>query len=87
MKFEFDEAKSASNKAKHGIDFVAAQALWDDAQRLVTPARSAGEPRYQVVGFIGDKAWSAFVTYRNDTIRTISVRRAREEEEEHYYGR
>jgi len=28
--FEFDEEKSASNLKKHGIDFVAAQELWDD---------------------------------------------------------
>jgi uncharacterized protein len=37
MNFEFDDAKSSSNKAKHGIDFIAAQALWDDASRLETP--------------------------------------------------
>ena len=34
MTFEFDPIKSASNKAKHGIDFVEAQALWQD-DRLV----------------------------------------------------
>lgn len=28
--FEFDEAKSKSDKDKHGIDFLEAQALWDD---------------------------------------------------------
>ncbi|MEC9464013.1 MAG: BrnT family toxin, partial [Pseudomonadota bacterium] len=30
MEFEFDPAKSEANKAKHGIDFVAAQELWYD---------------------------------------------------------
>jgi hypothetical protein len=30
MQFEFDEAKSQGNKAKHGIDFIEAQALWLD---------------------------------------------------------
>ena len=30
MEFEFDEAKSQANAVKHGIDFVAAQALWLD---------------------------------------------------------
>lgn len=29
--FEFDPAKSAANANKHGIDFVAAQALWSDS--------------------------------------------------------
>jgi uncharacterized DUF497 family protein len=87
MKFEFDEAKSSSNKTKHGIDFVAAQVLWDDALRMETPALSADEPRSQVVGKIGDKVWSAFITHRNENIRIISVRRARDNEEEKYYGR
>lgn len=87
MTFEFDAAKSSSNKAKHGIDFVTARALWDDVFRLETPALSIDEPRYQVLGLIGDRVWSAFITYRNEKIRIISVRRARENEEEQYYGR
>jgi uncharacterized DUF497 family protein len=87
MDFEFDEAKSSSNKAKHGIDFIDAQALWNDALRMETPALSADEPRSQVVGKIGDKVWSAFITHRNENIRIISVRRARDNEEETYYGR
>jgi uncharacterized DUF497 family protein len=37
MRFEFDAAKSAANKLKHGIDFVEAQALWADPDRLETP--------------------------------------------------
>ena len=28
--FEFDRRKSASNRRKHGIDFVEAQVLWDE---------------------------------------------------------
>ena len=84
MNFEFDEAKSSSDQTKHGIDFIAAQALWDDPLRMETPALSA---RSQVVGKIGDKVWSAFITQRNENIRIISVRRARDNEEEKYYGR
>lgn len=87
MAFGFDKAKSSSNKAKHGIDFVTAQALWDDVFHMETPALSIDEPRHQVLGLVGDKVWSAFITYRNEKIRIISVRRARENEEEQYYGR
>jgi uncharacterized protein len=32
--FEFDPMKSAANKARHGIDFVEAQALWSDPGRI-----------------------------------------------------
>lgn len=29
MQYEYGPEKSAANKAKHGIDFEEAQALWD----------------------------------------------------------
>ena len=82
--FEFDERKSILNKAKHGIDFVEAQAIWDDVDRMEIPARSLDEPRHQVIGRIREKIWSAFITYRNEKIRIISVRRARADEEARY---
>jgi uncharacterized DUF497 family protein len=84
MDFEFDPAKSAANLKKHGIDFIGAQALWNDHARLEIPARSLDEPRTQVIGRIGDVVWSAFITVRVDRIRIISVRRARDEEEAAY---
>lgn len=80
MEFEFDEPKSQANKLKHGIDFVEAQALWEDELRLVEPARSEREQRYILVGTVDGKYWSAFFTYRGERIRLISVRRARREE-------
>ena len=78
--FEFDPAKSESNRTKHGIDFVEAQVLWSDPMLLEIPATTEDEPRYLVIGLIGDKHWSAVVTYRGANIRLISVRRARLEE-------
>ena len=82
--FEFDDAKSASNMAKHGIDFRAAQELWNDPDLLEIEAKSEEERRHLVIGRIGQKHWSAVVTYREDTIRIISVRRSRKREEELY---
>ena len=87
MDFEFDPAKSATNKAKHGIDFVEAQAIWNDANRLEIPARSTTEPRSQIVGRIHQTTWAALVTYRHEKIRIISVRRARKNEEAQYLAR
>ena len=86
MEFEFDPSKSEQNEAKHGIDFVAAQALWEDVDLLEVPARTEDEPRFLMVGRIGRKHWSAVVTYREDRIRIISVRRSREKEIELYEG-
>lgn len=88
MPFEFDPAKSAANKKKHGIDFVEAQALWDDPDRLEVPARSDLEPRSIVIGSIDETTWTACVTYRHEeTIRIISVRRARARERQEYERR
>jgi len=84
--FEFDEAKSGANKAKHGIDFVEAQALWLDGNLLRVAARVGEERRFVFIGLIGDKHWSAVITYRGDTIRLISVRRARPMEVQAYEG-
>lgn len=78
--FEFDEAKSKTNLEKHGIDFVQAQALWEDADLLEIPATTVDEPRFLLIGMIETKHWSAVVTYRSERIRIISVRRSRAEE-------
>jgi uncharacterized protein len=78
--FEFDAAKSESNLAKHGIDFIEAQFLWNDPMLLEIAAKTEDEPRFVVIGLIGDKHWTAVITYRGDNIRLISVRRARSEE-------
>jgi len=78
--FEFDSKKSQSNKDKHGIDFVEAQLIWEDPDVLESQAKSDDEPRSLVIGKIGDKHWSAVITYRDDNIRIISVRRSRETE-------
>ncbi len=84
MEFEFDEAKSGSNKAKHRIDFVEAQVLWDDPELLEVPLKTQEEPRSMMIGKIGGELWSVIVTYRSERIRIISVRRSRTEEEELY---
>jgi uncharacterized protein len=86
LQFEFDERKSRTNKAKHGLDFVEAQALWLDEELIEIPARTTDEPRLLVVGRIAGRHWSAIITYRGEAIRLISVRRARAEEVELYEG-
>lgn len=86
MRFEYDPDKSLSNKAKHGIDFQEAQALWLDPDLIEIHARTEDEARYMVIGKIGNKHWAGVITYRGDAIRIISVRRARREEVAVYEG-
>ena len=82
--FEYDDEKSTLNLEKHGIDFVLAQALWNDQDLIEVQAKTEYEPRFLVIGSIENKHWSAVITYRSNTIRIISVRRSRRSEVEIY---
>jgi uncharacterized protein len=75
VEFEFDPGKSEINKAKHGIDFVDAQALWK-SKHVLLGAKDALEKRYMMIGRIGSGHWSAIITYRGAKIRIISVRKS-----------
>ena len=86
MTFEFDPIKSASNKAKHGIDFVEAQAFWQDDCLVEAPVPSEVEPRFLAIGRLDGKSWTAVFTLRGEAVRIISVRRARKEEVAFYEG-
>ena len=83
MYFEFDTRKSDSNKAKHGIDFVEAQALWK-SKHVLLGAKDALEKRYMIIGRIGTQHWSAIITYRGGIIQIISVRKSTATEIETY---
>ncbi len=82
--FEFDSNKSESNKQKHGIDFIEAQLLWEDPDRIEVPAKTETEKRFVLTGKIKKTHWSAVFTMRKDITRIISVRRARKQEVNEY---
>jgi uncharacterized DUF497 family protein len=71
---EYYPQKSKSNLEKHSIDFEQAQRLWDDANLVEISAKTIDESRSLV---IGNKHWSAVITYRNLIIRIILARRSR----------
>jgi uncharacterized protein len=79
--FEFDPQKSKSNKAKHGIDFVEAQALWK-SKHVILGAKDALERRYMVIGRLASS-----IVRRLSPIGArirVSVRRSRALEVENY---
>ena len=84
MLFEYDSRKSASNLAKHGIDFEEAQRIWDGPTVDVPSLGDYGEDRFVVIGKVRGKHWSAAITYREENVRIISVRRARKKEVDYY---
>jgi len=87
MKFEFDRNKSQKNKIKHNIGFNEAQKLWKDPFRVEIHAKHIDEPRVLVIAKLNKVIWSAIVTYREDVVRIISVRKSRENEKEIYYSK
>jgi uncharacterized DUF497 family protein len=84
MRFEWDDAKSKSNTAKHGIDFETATLLWQDVNRIGIDTPYPIENRSIVIGKIAGKLWTAIATQRDDATRIISVRRARKKETQLY---
>ena len=84
MLFEYDPAKGARNRNKHGIDFEQAKRLWSGKVVTVPSLGEYGEVRYVALGVIDGKHWTAVFTRRGERIRIISVRRSRKKEVEVY---
>ncbi|MET4696454.1 BrnT family toxin [Endozoicomonas lisbonensis] len=83
--FEYDEAKSLTNKDKHGIDFDEATTLWEDDKLVCLPSKvKTDEKRLLFIGQIGTKHWTAIATKRGESLRIISVRRSRKNEVDIY---
>jgi hypothetical protein len=85
--FEFDPEKSKLNKEKHGIGFIEGQLLWEDVDLIEIRAKTIDEEWFLIIGRIGEKYWTAVVTYREAKIRIISIRASRENEREIYEGK
>ena len=84
IQFEWDDKKSSSNKIKHGIAFDKAKDLWNDSNRVEIETSYPIEERAILIGKVKNKLWTAIFTQREDTIRIISVRRARKRETKLY---
>jgi hypothetical protein len=84
VRFEFDPVKSASNKAKHGLDFMEAQELWRDWTIEIPAKKVGGETRYAVLGTIAGRIHTAIITYRGASMRIISVRLSNQAEQNYH---
>ncbi len=85
MEFEFAPEKSQVNLEKHGIDFETAHSLWLDERRITFDTPFQDEKRSGIIAAYRERIWCAIYTIRNENIRIISVRRARENEESIYF--
>ena len=76
--FEWDEAKAASNYAKHGVSFEFARGVIKDASAIerIDERFSYGEERFVVIGMVEGILVSVTYASREDRLRLISARRA-----------
>ena len=84
--YEWDEAKRASNRAKHQVDFTAIERFeWGTAIAEFDDRHA--EPRWTARGFIGDVLYSVVFTELGHNIRIISLRKATGQEARGYVDR
>jgi uncharacterized protein len=76
MKFEWDDAKAAANRRKHGVSFEEAKSLFKNPLRIdFDDFHSVAEDRYIAVG-VSSQGRRLFVShvYRDGRIRIIMAR-------------
>lgn len=89
MRFEWDEAKNRANRQKHGLDFRHAEEMFLGRYHLFVRGdvrEHYEEERWSGLGMFGDTV--AVVIFTNpapDTIRVISLRKAKQNEKNEYY--
>jgi uncharacterized DUF497 family protein len=78
---EWDEAKRAANRRKHGIDFAEeAMFEWDTALVVEDDHYDYGETRLRAFGFIRGRLHVMVFTPRGRDVRIISLRKAKARE-------
>lgn len=82
----WDEAKAASNEAKHDVSFRVARAVFDDERRVdINASRDEDrEVRRKVIGVIGNRLYAVVYTIRGSAYRIISARVANPPEKRLY---
>jgi len=85
MQYEWDQGKRIANTFKHGVDFTLAEAFdWTTAIETYDNRFDYDEERWVALGFIGACLYVLVYTYRFETIRIISLRKANKREQKTY---
>ena len=89
MRYEWDEAKNRSNKAKHGLDFAdAARVLTERCVTFVARRFAYGEERFISLGMLdGRVVVVAHAPRGPDVTRIISMRKGNRREQKRYKKR
>jgi uncharacterized protein len=75
VEFEWDDAKARENRAKHGVSFDLARAVFDDARVVLAGdlEHSAAERRYFAFGMVEGGVRTVRFTIRGDKVRIIGA--------------
>lgn len=85
MDLEWDAAKDAENRRKHGLPLAAAARLdWDAAVRDEDQRRDYGEQRWTATAPLDGRLHVCAYTLRAGRLRIISLRKANERERRRY---
>jgi uncharacterized protein len=84
--FDWDDAKAATNLAKHGVRFAFAVRVFLDPALVIeeTIRDEDDEARHKAIGLIGGKLYAVVFTMRGDVCRLISARRTNRREDRIY---
>ena len=85
--FEWDDAKSAANLAKHKVSFDTARRAFEDvfAVEREDDTEGYGEPRFNLLGVVDGRVLFVVYTMRDEVIRIISAREAEPYERRLYH--
>jgi uncharacterized protein len=85
--FQWDDAKAASNVARHAVTFEAAREAFADPLAVDWPDRrhAYGEERYIIIGMAESRLLCVAYTTRGDATRIISARGAEPHERRRYH--
>ena len=85
MNYQWDPDKARSNLRKHGIEFADAVAVFADERALTIEDDHPDEVRLVTLGLDAfGRVLIVVYTYRGDTIRIISARKATPSERKQY---
>ena len=87
MLFSWDPVKREINRARHKLDLLDGQILFDGRPVVTFPSPRNNDMRFISTGPIGARFYSVVWTERDETTRLISFRRARDGEERAYHAR
>jgi hypothetical protein len=85
--YTWDPRKAEANRGKHDVDFADAATVFSDEMALNMPDDNPDEDRYVIVGLDAlGRLLAVVYTWRGESIRIISARRATARERRDYEG-